>query len=70
MNQILLDSGAEDNTAALFTGASEIKTVLSCLTLRINKPFLILKCNWKNMRLVRVTTGCGEVFQFTALTAS
>lgn len=46
------------------------KTVLSCLTLRINKPFLILKCNWKNMWLVRVTMGCGEVFQFTALTAS
>lgn len=27
-----------------------------CLALHINKPFLILYCNWKNMWLVRVTT--------------
>lgn len=46
------------------------KTFISCLTLRINKPFLILKCNWKNMWLVRVTVQCGKVLQFTALTAS
>ena len=46
------------------------ETFISCLTLRINKPFLILKCNWKNMWLVRVTMGCGKVLQFTALTAS
>lgn len=57
-----LDSGAKVITAAFFYWTVWNETALRWMTLGINKPFLILNCNWKKMRLVRVTMGCREVF--------